>query len=157
MGYGYHLVTDCLEAKQGNQSHKNAQGPGERSSTASTPTRASRRPRPGPFPTARKRTSWVTNQELTSQPGPEHDPRNQVLTSAVRVEAREHAGVLPLHQALRDLGLSEFVLVGKLKKDISSALRRGTIAHVTPKPSTASAAQLAAKEELALNKAASAR
>jgi hypothetical protein len=146
VGYGYHLVTDCLEAKQGNQT-----------SRTRTP-RAQANDHPplqhlhehhgdrgkGPFPTARKRTSWVTNQELTSQPGPEHDPRNQVLTSAVRVEAREHAGVLPLHQALRDLGLSEVVLVGKLKKDISSALRRGTIAHVTPKPSTASAAQLAA-------------
>jgi hypothetical protein len=32
---------------------------------------------------------------------------------------------------MRDSGLPADVLVGKLKKDISFALRRGTIAHVT--------------------------
>jgi hypothetical protein len=51
---------------------------------------------------------------------------------------------------MRDSGLSADVLVGKLKKDISFALRRGTIAQVT---TALDAAQRAAEDELALNEA----
>ena len=51
---------------------------------------------------------------------------------------------------LRDSGLPADVLVGKLKKDISFALRRGTIAQVT---TALDAAQRAAEDELALNEA----
>jgi hypothetical protein len=40
-------------------------------------------------------------------------------------------GVLALDQQLRDSGLPADVLLGKLNKDISFALRRGTIAQVT--------------------------
>jgi hypothetical protein len=107
----------------------------------------------------------VTNQELINraalghQPGPEeHDPRNDVLTSAKRAEERKHAKydricaatgsifltfrarndgrsrclhpcvgvpmVLLFTKQMRDSGLPADVLVGKLKKDISFALRR---------------------------------
>ena len=51
---------------------------------------------------------------------------------------------------MRDSGLPADVLVGKLKKDISFALRRGTIAQVT---TALDAAQRAAEDELALNEA----
>jgi hypothetical protein len=51
---------------------------------------------------------------------------------------------------MRDSGLPAEVLVGKLKKDISFALRRGTIAQVT---TALDAAQRAAEDELALNEA----
>ena len=51
---------------------------------------------------------------------------------------------------IRDSGLPADVLVGKLKKDISFALRRGTIAQVT---TALDAAQRAVEEELAINKA----
>ena len=51
---------------------------------------------------------------------------------------------------LRWTGLPADVLVGKLKKDISFALRRGTIAQVT---TALDAAQRAAEDELALNEA----
>ncbi len=52
---------------------------------------------------------------------------------------------------LRDSGLpAEDVLLGKLKKDISLALRRGTIAQVT---TALDAGQRAAEDELALNMA----
>jgi hypothetical protein len=47
-------------------------------------------------------------------------------------------------------GLPPDVLVGKLKKDISFALRRGTIAQVTI---ALDAAQRAAEDEFALNEA----
>ena len=112
----------------------------------------------------------ATNQELINraappcsaggrQPGPEeHDPRNDVLTSAKRAEERKHAKYdrictatgsilspfalettgghgastasvyLLFTKQMRDSGLPADVLVGKLKKDISFALRRGTIA-----------------------------
>jgi hypothetical protein len=51
---------------------------------------------------------------------------------------------------MRDSGLPADVLVGKLKKDISFALRRGTIAQVT---TALDAAQRAAEDELlALNR-----
>jgi hypothetical protein len=110
----------------------------------------------------------VTNQEfvnraaLDHQPGPEqHDPCNDVLTSAKHAEDRKHdkydricaatgsilspfalettgghgastkSVYLLLTKQMRDLGLPADVLVGKLKKDISVALRRGTIAQVT--------------------------
>ena len=46
---------------------------------------------------------------------------------------------------LRDSGLQPDVLVGKLKKGISFALRRGTIAQVT---TTLDAAQRAVEDEL---------
>jgi hypothetical protein len=51
---------------------------------------------------------------------------------------------------LRDSGLPADVLVGKLNKDISCALRRGTIAQETK---VLDAAQRAVKDELALNEA----
>jgi hypothetical protein len=114
----------------------------------------------------------VTNQELISraelgrQPGQgEHDPRNDVLTSAKRAEALKHAkydaicegtrstfspftlettgghGASTLASVyhryflfakhMRDSGLPADVLLGKFKKDVSFALRRGTIAQVT--------------------------
>ncbi len=53
-------------------------------------------------------------------------------------------------KTLRDSGLPADVLVGKLKKDISFALRRGTIAQVT---TALDAAQRAAEDELVLNEA----
>jgi hypothetical protein len=52
---------------------------------------------------------------------------------------------------MRDSGLPADVLVGKLEKDISFALRRGTIAQVTTH--ALDAAQRAADDELALNEA----
>ncbi len=48
------------------------------------------------------------------------------------------------------IGLPADVLLGKLKKDISFALRRGTIAQVT---TALDAGQRAAEAELALNMA----
>ena len=51
---------------------------------------------------------------------------------------------------MRDSGPPAEVLVGKLKKDISFALRRGTIAQVT---TALDAAQRAADDELAINEA----
>ncbi len=54
---------------------------------------------------------------------------------------------------LRDSGLPADVLVGKLKKDISFALRRGTIAQVTTHALTATPAQRAVEYESALNEA----
>ena len=59
-------------------------------------------------------------------------------------------GVLPLQKANARLGLPADVLLGKFKKDISFALRRGTIAQVT---SALDAGQRAAEDELALNMA----
>jgi hypothetical protein len=127
----------------------------------------------------------VTNQEFISraelgrQPGPgEHDPRNDVLTSAKRAEERKHtkydaicaasgsvfspfalettgghgastASVYFLfNKHMRDSGLPADVLLGKFKKDVSFALRRGTIAQVT---TALDAGQRAAEAELALN------
>ncbi len=49
---------------------------------------------------------------------------------------------------MRDSGLPAKVLVGKLKKDISFALRRGTIAQVT---TALDAAQRTVDEDLTLN------
>ncbi len=49
---------------------------------------------------------------------------------------------------MRDSGLPADVLLGKLKKDISFALRRGTIDQVT---NALDAGQRAAEDELALN------
>jgi hypothetical protein len=92
-----------------------------------------------------------------SGPG-DHDPRNDVLTSAKRAEdlkLRKHDAIcaaagsnfspfalettgghgastatvyLLFAKQLRDSGLPADVLVGRLKKDISFALRRGTLA-----------------------------
>jgi hypothetical protein len=110
----------------------------------------------------------VTNQELINraalnhQPGPdEHDPRNDVLTSAARAKEFKHrkydatcaatgshlspfaletkgghgASTTTVYslfaKQLRDSGLPADVLLCKLKKDLSFALRRGTIAQVT--------------------------
>jgi hypothetical protein len=112
--------------------------------------------------------------------GEHKDPRNDVLTSAKRAEERKHtkydaicaatgsvfspfalettgghgastASVYFLFKKhLRDSGLPADVLLGKLKKDISFALRRGTIAQVT---TALDAGQRAAEAELALNMA----
>jgi hypothetical protein len=90
-----------------------------------------------------------------------NDPRNDVLTSARRAEERKHAKYDAICAAtgsilspfalettgghgastasvyylftkqMRDSGLPADVLVGKLNKDISFVLRRGTIARVT--------------------------
>ncbi len=57
---------------------------------------------------------------------------------------------MSITKQMRDSGLPADVLVGKLKKDISFALRRGTIAQVT---TALDAAQRAAEDELALNEA----
>ena len=111
----------------------------------------------------------------------EHDSRNDVLTSVMRAEALKHrkydaicaatgSHVSPFalettggHGAstatvyflfakqLRDSGLPADVLVGKLKKDISLALRRGTIPQETTH--ALDAAQRAVKDELVLNEA----
>jgi hypothetical protein len=51
---------------------------------------------------------------------------------------------------LRDSGLPADVLMNKFKKDISFALRRGTIAQVT---TALDAAQCAVENELTLNEA----
>ena len=93
---------------------------------------------------------------LTAQLG-EHDPRNDVLTSAKRAEDLKHRKCDPsarqrvhcspfAHETtggghgastatvfllfvkqLRDSGLPAAVLVGRLNRDISLALRRGTM------------------------------
>jgi hypothetical protein len=59
-----------------------------------------------------------------------------------------------LTKRMRVLGLPADVLVGKLNKDVSFALRRGRIARVT---TALDAAQSAAEDELALNEAGLAR
>ena len=104
----------------------------------------------------------INRAALVHQPGPgEHDPRNDVLTSAKRAEERKHtkydaicaatgsvfspfalettgghgsstASVYFLFKKhMRDSGLPADVLLGKFKRDVSFALRRGTIAQVT--------------------------
>jgi hypothetical protein len=110
----------------------------------------------------------------------EHDPRKDVITSAKRAEERKHANydvicaakgsilspfalettgghgasTASLHflltEQLRDSGQPVDVLVDVLIKDISFALRRGTIAQVT---TALDAAQRAVVDELALNEA----
>jgi hypothetical protein len=185
--YGYHLVTDCLKANQGKKSHKDVETTiihHFNTYTSITATKA--KPFPGgkqadillsgittiDNPAAR---NWhldvtstnpmgVTNQEfinraaLGHQPGPgEHDPRNDVLSSARRAEAYKHAKYDAIYagtgsifspfalettgghgastasvfflftKQMRDSGLLADVLLGKFKKDISFALRRGTI------------------------------
>ncbi len=185
------LVTDCLKANQGKKSHKDVEATIiHHLNTYANITATKAKPFPDgkqadilflgitsiDNPTAR---NWhldvtstnpmgVTNQELISradlghQPGPgEHDPRNDVLTSAKRAEERKHtkhdaicaatgsvlspfalettgghgastASVyLLLKKQMRDSGLPADVLLGNFKKDISFALRRGTIARVT--------------------------
>jgi hypothetical protein len=57
---------------------------------------------------------------------PQRRPRNDVLTSAKRAEALKHAK----YDATASLRTAD-VLLGKFNKDISFALRRGTIAQVT--------------------------
>jgi hypothetical protein len=105
---------------------------------------------------------FINRAALGYQPSPgEHDPRNDVLTSAKQAEERKHAKYdricaatgsiispfalettgghgastksvyLLFTKQMRDSGLPADVLVGKLNKDISFALRRGTIAQVT--------------------------
>ena len=120
--YGYHLVTDCLKAKQGKKPHKDVEAViiiHINNHTNMTATKAKPFPPDGKLqadilisgvttidnPGAR---NWyldvtstspmgVTNQEFINraapgrQPGPEeHDPRNDVLTSAKRAEERKH-------------------------------------------------------------------
>ncbi len=77
----------------------------------------------------------VTNQELINradlghQPGPgEHDPRNDVLTMRAGAQAHQVRRFKSECASQRDSALPADVLLGKLKKDISLALRRGTIA-----------------------------
>ena len=53
-----------------------------------------------------------------------------------------------LKKHMRDSGLPADVLLGKFKRDVSFALRRGTIAQVTTALDTG---QRAAEDELALN------
>ncbi len=202
MRYGYHLVTDCRKANQGNKSHKDVEATlihHFNTYASFTATKAA------PFsngkqadillsgittidnPAARNlyldvtstNPMGVANQEfinraaLNHQPGPgDHDPRNDVLTSATRAEDLKHrkndatcaatgsylspfalaTGGLGASAAtvyllfakqLRESGLPADVLAGKLKKDISFALRRGTIAQVT---TTLDAAQRAVEE-----------
>ena len=106
----------------------------------------------------------------------EHTPRNDVITSAKRAEKLNHdkydaicaatgshfspfalettgghgtstaTVYLLFAKQLRDSGLPADVLVGKLKKEISFALRRGTIAQVT---TALDAAQRAVEDETA--------
>jgi hypothetical protein len=108
----------------------------------------------------------------------EHDGRNNTLVSAVWAESKKHAKydnlcaaagttfspfaleTMGAHGAstktiyylftkhLRDSGVPGEALKRKLKKDISFALRRGTIAQVT---TALDAAQRAAEAELAVN------
>ena len=108
----------------------------------------------------------------------EHDDRNNTLVSAVWAESKKHAKydnlcaaagttfspfaleTMGAHGAstktiyylftkhLRDSGVPGEALKRKLKKDISFALRRGTIAQVT---TALDAAQRAAEAELAVN------
>ena len=206
--YGWHLATDCRKANQGKKSHKDVEWTiihYFNTYTSITATKA--KPFPGgkqadillsgittiDNPAGR---NWyldvtstnpmgVTNQEFISraelgrQPGPgEHDPRNDVLTSAKRAEERKHtkydaicaatgavfspfalettgghgastASVYFLfNKHMRDSGLPADVLLGKFKRDVSFALRRGTIAQVT---TALDAGQRAAEDELALN------
>ncbi len=105
----------------------------------------------------RRRDAGVPDPSAPGTGPEEYDPRNDVLTSAKRAEERKHAkydsicaatgsifSPIPLettagHDAstasvyflftkqMRDSSLPADVLVGKLKKDISFALRRGTI------------------------------
>ena len=210
MRYGYHLVTDCLKANQGKKAHKDVEATiihhfntytnitatkpkpfadGKQAdillsgiSTIDNPTAQNWH-----LDVTSTNPMGATNQEfinraaLGHQPGPgEHDPRNDVLTSAQRAEARKHAKYDNICAAagsifspfalettgghgasttsvyylftkqMRDSGLPADVLVNKLKKDISFALRRGTIAQVT---TALDAAQRAAEDELALNEA----
>ncbi len=105
---------------------------------------------------------FINRAALNHQPGTdEHDPRNDVLTSATRAEDLKHRKYDAICAAtgsqfspfalettgghgastatvnflfaklLCDSDLPADVLVGKLKKDISFALRRGTIAQMT--------------------------
>ncbi len=103
---------------------------------------------------------FIKRAALGHQQGPEeHDPRKDVLTSEKRAEERTHAKYDAVCAAtgsilspfalettgghgastasicflfLKQLRVSALpALVGKLKKDISFALRRGTIAQVT--------------------------
>ncbi len=213
--YGYHLVTNCLKANQGKKSHKDVEATIIHHFNTYTNIMINKtKPFPDgrqadillscittiDNPVAR---DWhldvtstnpmgVTNQEfinraaLGHQPGPEeHDPRNDVLTSAKRAEERKNtkydaicaatgsifsafalettgghgASTAPVYflftKQMRDSGLPADVLVGKLKKDISFALRRGTIAQVTTHhaldATLATPAQRAAEDELAPN------
>ena len=118
---------------------------------------------------------FISQDALGHQPGPEeHDPCNEVLTSAAWVEACKRAeynaicaatgttfqpfalettggiyqgGVFLSTKHMRDLGLTADILEGKCRKHISFALRRGTIAHVT---TALEVAERAAEDELAL-------
>jgi len=208
--YGYHLVTDCPKANQGKKSHKDVETTiihhfntytnitatkakpftdGKQADILLTGVTTIDNPaaRNWYLDVTSTNPMGVTNQELISratlghQPGPgEHDPRNDVLTSAKHAEERKHAKYDRICAAsgstfspfalettgghgastksvyylfakqMRDSGLPADVLVGKLKKDISFALRRGTIAQVT---TALDAAQRAAEDELALNEA----
>ncbi len=120
MRYGYHLVTDCLKANQGKKSHKDVEPTIIHHFNTNTDISATKaKPFPDgkqadillsgitsiDNPTARNlhldvtstNPMGVTNQELINradlghQPGPgEHDPRNDVLTSAKCAEERKH-------------------------------------------------------------------
>ncbi len=120
MRYGYHLVTDCVKANQGNKSHRDIEVTLiHHLNTYTSITASKAKPSPDGTqadillagvttidnPAARNWYLDVTssnpmahNQELIHraafgrQPGPqEHDLRNDVLTSAERAEALKHA------------------------------------------------------------------
>jgi hypothetical protein len=208
--YGYHLVTDCRKANQGKKSHKDVEWTlMHHFNTYTSITATKAKPFSNGTqadillsgittidnPAARNlyldvtstNPMGVTNQEfinraaLNHQPGPgDHDPRNDVLTSAKRAEEAKHikydatcaatgsnfspfalettgghgASTATVYflfaKQLRDSGLPADVLLGKLKKDISFALRRGTIAQVT---TALDAAQRAVEYASALNEA----
>ncbi len=119
MRYGYHLVTDCPKANQGKKSRKDVEATiihhlntytnimatkattfPERQASRHPPLRHHHhRQSGGPHLAPRRHVyqSSGQNQELINraalrhQPGPqEHDPRNDVLSSAKRAEERKH-------------------------------------------------------------------
>ncbi len=120
MRYGYHLVTDCRRANQGKKSHKDVESTlMHHLNTYTSITATKAKPFSNGTqadillsgittidnPAARNlyldvtstNPMGVTNQEfinraaLNHQPGPgDHDPRNDVLTSAKRAEEAKH-------------------------------------------------------------------
>jgi hypothetical protein len=71
-------------------------------------------------------------------------------TTPARVSSTASVSFPRFTKQWRDSGLPADVLVGKIKKDNSFALRRGTIAQVT---TALDAAQRATEDELVLHKA----